>query len=87
MQQNYEILLKNPRWRLKRREILNRDGNKCRHCGSSESLQIHHKQYHSCIKTSKKILPWNYSNHLLITLCDRCHRVGHQLYTIPSFKI
>lgn len=53
-------------WTLNKRFVLDRDGKRCRHCGDSEKLEVHH------INPFKK----SKSNHIdnLITLCVRCHR-------------
>lgn len=83
---SYKELLDTPHWEAKRELILMRDGNRCRHCGSNERLQVHHRQYH-INKYGEKVRPWNYANKYLITLCDECHRMGHEYYKVPVFKI
>lgn len=48
-----------------RGKILERDGYKCRICGSSENLEVHHMQalvYHGKSKEEN-----------LVTLCEECH--------------
>ncbi|OYU56713.1 MAG: HNH endonuclease [Chitinophagaceae bacterium BSSC1] len=74
-------------WKEKRALILMRDANKCRNCGSSNNLQVHHRQYHINKITGQKSDPWNYNNKYLITLCNSCHEIGHKLYKVPYFKI
>jgi 5-methylcytosine-specific restriction endonuclease McrA len=83
----YLSLLKNPRWFKKRKEILDRDGHKCRNCGATKNLHVHHKQYHYHKSTKTQTLPWDYDDKYLITLCEVCHDLGHKKYTINSFKI
>lgn len=51
-------------------EIRNRDGNKCAKCGSTESLQVHHKVHRSEGGTDS---PDN-----LVTLCAACHIAAHE---------
>lgn len=64
----YSELLKDPKWQLKKSEILIRDNGVCRFCGSSDRiLHVHHIQY---IQNRK---PWEYESKYLITLCDLCH--------------
>lgn len=87
MNSNYNILLKNPKWFEKRKIILERDNNKCFNCGSSEDLQVHHRQYHISKRIRNFILPWNYPNKYLITLCEKCHKMGHLKYIVPTFEI
>lgn len=83
----YKELLQMPQWRTKRKEILLRDGNKCRSCGTKGNLHIHHRQYHANSKTGLQVLPWKYKNDLLIALCANCHRAGHSLYQVKHFLI
>jgi len=65
----YDDYLKSPIWAAKRQEALARDGEKCRFCYSSKSLQVHHRHY-----------PKVYGEEPLadlITLCGLCHEVFH----------
>jgi len=87
MSNYYLSLLKSPRWFQKRKEILERDGNKCRNCGSVKNLEVHHKQYHYHKATKTMVMPWNYDNKYLITLCKVCHELGTKTYKINTFKI
>lgn len=65
---DYQELLKDPRWIKKRNQILSRDKNTCQFCGCQDKyMQVHHKRY---IKGNK---PWEYEDKDLITLCNRCH--------------
>ncbi len=83
----YNSLLLKPEWQQKRLSILNRDGNKCRNCGSSSDLQVHHKQYHKTNKDGEFRRPWQYKENYLITLCKDCHQMGHKDFVIPIFYI
>lgn len=82
----YRELLLTAKWKKKRKEILHRDKGCCRNCGSDRHLQVHHRQYNVDAKSGLRIVPWDYPNRLLITLCDECHTAGHHLYFIPSIK-
>ncbi len=84
---NYGQLLLLPQWKKRRRQILLRDCNKCRACGASSILHVHHRQYHVLKSIGKFQLPWKYSDKYLITLCDNCHKNGHLKYQIPIFTI
>jgi len=44
-QAEYRHYLKSWRWRLLRRIRLWIDGHRCRMCGASEALQVHHRSY------------------------------------------
>ena len=83
----YESLLKAPQWQEKRNKILSRDRNQCLNCSAGNNLEIHHKQYHFDQKKGQMVLPWEYEDKYLITLCSKCHETGHQLYKVPVYTI
>jgi hypothetical protein len=84
---SYGALLFHPSWKAKRKEILSRDMHRCIHCKGNTSLQIHHRQYHFIVSQQKFRLPWEYPDHLLITLCELCHNRGHNKYKVPTVNI
>lgn len=84
---SYGALLLHPLWKQKRSEILLRDKNCCVICNRSDMLQVHHRQYHFVIEKSQFKLPWEYADHLLITLCESCHKRGHSKYKVPIIKV
>ena len=65
---DYNEKLRDPRWQKRRLEIMERDNFTCRVCGrginDGTPLNVHHKKY----KKDKEI--WEYSNNMLITLCE-----------------
>jgi hypothetical protein len=64
----YSEKLKDPRWQKKRLEILQRDNWTCISCGGAKNtLHVHHKYY------TYGNEPWEYSNDVLVTLCEHCH--------------
>ena len=69
--EDYNKLLRDPRWKAKRLEILERDGYKCTSCGSKYRLSVHHDIYDD-------INPWEYENENLKTLCTNCHKEHHR---------
>lgn len=84
---SYGALVLHPNWKAKRKEILERDLFKCVICFSEENLQVHHRQYHF-VKAAKQFkVPWDYPDHLMITLCSRCHSLGHSKFKVPSIQI
>ena len=87
MDKTYNDLLLSPLWINKRKKILIRDNNRCRSCGKSERLDVHHRQYHIIKSTGKFKLPWEYNDRYLITLCENCHYSGHELIKVPIFEI
>jgi 5-methylcytosine-specific restriction endonuclease McrA len=87
MRTEYNKLLRNPRWFQKRKIILERDQEKCRNCGGTEELHVHHKQYHIISRTGLFQLPWEYKNKYLVTLCQSCHSAGHSKYKVPTYSI
>jgi 5-methylcytosine-specific restriction endonuclease McrA len=67
---------KRPRLRLDhepyeqlRKQVLRRDGWRCQVCGSSQDLQVHHKQLRSQQGSDTELN--------LITLCASCHENQH----------
>lgn len=65
---DYSEKLRDPRWQKKRLEILEKDAWTCKLCDDSEStLAVHHRRY------LPNMDPWDYPDHLLVTLCEDCH--------------
>lgn len=73
MAETYSDLLKDIRWLEKRKKILERDDYHCVSCINKDGgdlgkhLEVHHLFY------KKGLLPWEYDDEDLITLCDNCH--------------
>ncbi len=65
----YPEYLKTPEWAAIRTMVLERDGNKCTECGSTSSLQAHHKTYARRGHEKRKDLT---------TLCRPCHEKHHR---------
>ncbi len=63
------------KWSVFRKEIIERDGAVCQHCGRGQSeevvLQVHHKRYIRGLK------PWEYSYEDCQTICKGCHAGEH----------
>lgn len=58
-----------PRWQKKRLEVMERDKWTCQNCQSKDkTLNVHHKAY------VKGLMPWEYENFVLVTLCEECHK-------------
>ena len=65
---DYSEKLKEPRWRRKRLQILERDKWTCKICADkTRTLHVHHLFYF------KDKDPWDIPNGFLITLCEDCH--------------
>lgn len=65
-------LYKHPLWQRKRLEIMQRDGFKCKCCGTEgETLNVHHAYY------VRGASPWEYPDVSFTTLCDECHKLKH----------
>ena len=76
MSLEYNHLLKDKRWWRKRFEIMQRDNWKCSICGAdyeTSELNVHHKIYH------QGLMPWEYNDEDLITLCSECHKKEHNI--------
>jgi hypothetical protein len=66
--EEYAAKLKDPRWQKKRLKILERDEWTCQKCYDvASTLVVHHRMY--LVDTE----PWDYSDELLVTLCENCH--------------
>lgn len=76
MTEEYKKQLKDPRWILKRKFILDRDKHKCVECGSNRKLNVHHTYY------SGGYMVWEYPDDSLITLCEICHKYWHDTHKI-----
>ena len=79
----YGSTLFDPRWKTRRKQIIARDGAKCVICGAGEKLQVHHRQYHFIQALEIFKDPWDYPDHLMITLCQPCHQRGHNKFKVP----
>lgn len=79
----YDLLLNDVRWIAKRNVILQRDNRQCINCKSSNNLVIHHRQYIFIKRINNFVLPWEYPNESLITLCIQCHYQGHKHFKVP----
>ena len=69
--ETYIELLQRPEWKIKVK-IKQRDGKKCRNCGSKKTFKY---TIDSIIGlwVNGHIFPWAYKNQYLITLCDRIY--------------
>lgn len=83
----YGASLLDKRWLAKRQEILQRDNFCCVICRSTDQLQVHHRQYHFIERTRRYKEPWEYADHLMITLCRSCHQRGHRRYKVPTLAL
>ena len=62
---DYKIYLQSLEWREKRKIVIERDGGRCRLCGSKEDLHVHHRSYEFLGKKEEI--------YDLTTLCKTCH--------------
>jgi hypothetical protein len=69
-QRKYMEKLNDPRWLMKRCDIIARDKGTCQSCGDTEGImQVHHEYYQDGRD------PWDYPDNALILLCKGCHSV------------
>ena len=66
---SYAAYLVSPHWRDVRRRVLARDKNKCRKCGRSTQLTVHHDRYTAIGRENLAYLK---------TMCWPCHRKIHR---------
>jgi hypothetical protein len=73
---NYKDYLKTKHWKNKREEVLMKQGNKCRICGSEIKIQIHHRRYK--LPNGDSVLGKE-PNCFLLPVCNDCHSLWHKL--------
>jgi 5-methylcytosine-specific restriction endonuclease McrA len=70
----YRKLLQDPKWKIKASFIRKRDNHTCVRCGKkSNRLQVHHTKYEN------GLMPWEYENNTLESLCSTCHKKEHNI--------
>ena len=70
----YRRLLQDPKWKIKASFIRKRDNHTCVRCGKkSHRLQVHHTKYED------GLMPWEYDNNTLESLCSHCHKKEHNI--------
>jgi hypothetical protein len=70
-----------PRWRAKRKVIMERDGWRCQSDGGhAGDLNVHHRNY----TTSE---PWDELDENLITLCEKHHQAEHDQLGFAASEI
>lgn len=75
----YARLLEDPLWKAKAHKIKERDNWTCQKGFEIENpLHVHHKGYCPGRK------PWEYPDHVLITLCNVCHPCVHDFDQLPQ---
>lgn len=84
---SYQEALTDRRWRELRDSILERDQYRCRSCGTTGGLHVHHRQYQRFKTSGEWKKPWEYPDYLLVTLCRVCHEIGHQKFPVPIKEI
>lgn len=71
MTPKYKEYLKSKKWLDKKKKVLKRDNYKCTKCQSgNRQLEVHHLTYDNI---------YNESSSDLVTLCDRCHKMEHNI--------
>ena len=76
----YRRLLQDPKWKIKASFIRKRDNHTCVRCGKkSHRLQVHHTKY------IDGLMPWEYENDTLESLCSHCHKKEHNIKPKKKF--
>lgn len=79
---SYNEQIKSPHWQKRRLQILQRDNFTCQICGSTEkTLHVHHL----CYRKDAKI--WDYPDNTLMTLCEDCHRMEHEMQSENDYSV
>lgn len=69
----YNDFLDTPYWKAIARYVKYRSGYKCRLCGSTENLNVHHRNYEF---HGQELQKWDTE---LICICKRCHEKHHDI--------
>ena len=77
MAKNFTDQYKDSRWQKKRLEILERDGWKCHACGKGADDAITLNVHHAFYERGRKV--WEYDNGDLMSLCEGCHALMHEV--------
>jgi len=74
----YEDYLKTKHWKEFRKYVYTktRRGKKCRVCGSTHNLNIHHKKYYR--KNGSVLFKEKLGD--IMVLCYECHGLWHEIY-------
>jgi len=73
----YDEYLRSPWWRARKNLLLRYRGERCEHCGSGDSLEMHHRTYERLFRE----LPDD-----LELLCHSCHQDEHGRPGLPSWN-
>lgn len=73
---NYHSYLQSDHWKKTRARTILLQGSKCRVCGSSKNINIHHRRY----KYNGKSILGREINQTLLPLCQDCHNLWHKLH-------
>jgi Zn finger protein HypA/HybF involved in hydrogenase expression len=78
----YHDQLKHPLWQKKRLEVMERAGFECENCGGKEdTLNVHHPYY------KRGAMIWDYESGELQCLCERCHKIAHEIDEKLKFAV
>lgn len=72
---NYYEYIKSDKWKKKRLHRLKQLGNKCRRCGSTKQIDVHHMTYQRLGAEKSKDLE---------VLCRVCHTLYHSVHKKPT---
>jgi len=78
----YKTYLKSNHWKKTRAEVLTNNRRKCRICGSTNNLNLHHKKYR---KFNRSVL-YKETKSDLRTLCNKCHNLWHKYQNDTVFS-
>ena len=77
-QASYRRYLRSPHWQSRRRSALERANGRCRDCGQSASLEVHHLTYNRLGSEHRKDLR---------ALCRECHERRHRQRRSPLERL
>lgn len=75
---DHDQYLRSPKWKEKRRLVLDRCGGVCEGCRSAGATQVHHLSYENW----QDELLWE-----LVAVCDACHHKAHTKRITPGQQL
>ena len=79
---NYRKLYGTAKWQRIRKQVFQRDGYRCTHCGKAGSLEAHHNP--SLIDRPAVDVDEFYNPEKIKTVCRLCHIREHQVVQDPD---
>jgi hypothetical protein len=81
---SWSELCQSEEWYQRKKEIWQLYNNQCAKCQSKDFLEVHHKYYMK--DANGRLLPWEYPDEALVTLCRSCHQMESNIKKFERHK-